>query len=1154
MPGKAGGDAKALLKEGRKALAAGQYDRAQDLARAAEANNPTGKWGLFDDTPNSLLKDVQAAALKADKNQADVLVKQAKGLFSKRAQSEAEKAANLDQALQMAQRADQLHGPYSAWEFGLRPDKLVKDIQVARSKLTNVPPPSGAMPSGVTPGTTVANGGGAGPQFIPTGANMPARATSANDPKKAIAVQLINEGRKLADQGMFPAARAKLVEADRVGAAFSANEYSPGFALNDLNTRGKQTIERLIHDSRAQMAKKDFIHAEAALNTATEIASALGLFARPIDDVRTQLRSMTNGKFGGPAGTETAAAPGVNPAAGTVASVGTKPVLPAAGGAITGRQLLDQAMIEFKNGDLDMATKLATQANNQGLADEARGLLNSIDAERLTQKKMTAERSFQTAETAYQNKDYNHAIGVLVLIDTKLLPEDMKGKRDELIGACRAELNKLGLSTGVAATGGTQQPGEPPVSPGLRGSDEPPLNPGITPPGNARVGSDPTRGGADSVANQVDAMRKVQFQKLRSDGLKIQSDAQAAFGRGETDLAIQMLVDYANRVRAGNLEPASVAMLLRPIESRLEMFQVMKGQADALARQSQETRDAKEMITGRGAAEEQRKAEVASLVRKYHTLVKSGNYSEAEKTAMVAKQLDPDNPAVGALAEMARLSRRVKDAERIKADKEAMFREGLNNAERVGQVVDIGNPVAIQLEASLRARGRGANSDYIRSRSPAEYEIEVKLEKPISIEFSQTPLDQAVKNLQDLTGLPLVIDYASLDSEGLSAVKPITVKPGKAVAAKHILSFTLEQAGLSYVVENELVKITSTRKAKGRLYTKVFSVADLVTPIPNFALPDYANFEKMMQNAGPVAKINGVSGSTPYMPSGGLNGGAPTGTQAGELATTPGISGGLPFGPGGRLDSQQQWQSGGPLSASAPITGERNSKHEQLIRLITKMVRPYSWDDMGGPGRLEYFDIGSALVVNQTADVIKEVEELLEALRRLQDLAMAVEIRIVSLSESWYERMGVDFSMNIKTHTASFEPALTQIDPSTGTAGVFRPTPFINDINNKGVTVGLSPAGTFTPDLDVPIRPKTFEMAVPPFGGYPNTPGQQRWNRAGARVPERYPGLHVHGGRRGRPPRERDAGSETDPVQRPDGNADRAGHSVLRDERDGAGS
>ncbi|MBA4063263.1 MAG: hypothetical protein C0501_06040 [Isosphaera sp.] len=153
------------------------------------------------------------------------------------------------------------------------------------------------------------------------------------------------------------------------------------------------------------------------------------------------------------------------------------------------------------------------------------------------------------------------------------------------------------------------------------------------------------------------------------------------------------------------------------------------------------------------------------------------------------------------------------------------------------------------------------------------------------------------------------------------------------------------------------------------------------------------------------------------------------------------------------------------------------------------MVRPYSWDGMGGAGRVEYFDIGSALVVNQVADVINEVADLLEALRRLQDLAIAVEIRIVSLSETFYERLGVDFAVNIRTNNTQFEPALTAVDPNTGFGGVFRPLPFINDNRANGVTAGITPAGTFTGDLNVPIRPNTFNRAIPPFGGFPNTPG-----------------------------------------------------------------
>src|SRR6478672_9959319 len=46
-------DPTAMLKQGREALKAGQLDRAQELAVQADAANPSGRWGLFDDTPES---------------------------------------------------------------------------------------------------------------------------------------------------------------------------------------------------------------------------------------------------------------------------------------------------------------------------------------------------------------------------------------------------------------------------------------------------------------------------------------------------------------------------------------------------------------------------------------------------------------------------------------------------------------------------------------------------------------------------------------------------------------------------------------------------------------------------------------------------------------------------------------------------------------------------------------------------------------------------------------------------------------------------------------------------------------------------------------------------------------------------------------------
>ena len=131
----AAGDPKQLLKDGRKALAEGRFADAQDLAQAASSNNPTDKWGLFDDTPSALRKDVEAAKAKTQKGQAEQLVKQAKVLAAKPAANDAERAYNLDGALQMARQAEKLHGPYSTWDMGDHADKLVKELQDARAKL-----------------------------------------------------------------------------------------------------------------------------------------------------------------------------------------------------------------------------------------------------------------------------------------------------------------------------------------------------------------------------------------------------------------------------------------------------------------------------------------------------------------------------------------------------------------------------------------------------------------------------------------------------------------------------------------------------------------------------------------------------------------------------------------------------------------------------------------------------------------------------------------------------------------------------------------------------------------------------------------------------------------------------------------------------------
>jgi hypothetical protein len=56
----------------------------------------------------------------------------------------------------------------------------------------------------------------------------------------------------------------------------------------------------------------------------------------------------------------------------------------------------------------------------------------------------------------------------------------------------------------------------------------------------------------------------------------------------------------------------------------------------------------------------------------------------------------------------------------------------------------------------------------------------------------------------------------------------------------------------------------------------------------------------------------------------------------------------------------------------------------ELINLVQDTIQPETWTKNGGAGTIEFFPLGKAIVVNQSADVQEQVNELLKALRRLQ--------------------------------------------------------------------------------------------------------------------------------------------------------------------------
>ncbi len=1156
-------DPKELLRQGREALKAGQFDRAQDLARQADAANPSGRWGLFGDTPESLEKDVREARAKADQAESERLTKQARDLFAKAQaiKAPADRMAALNQAYAMADRAAALQGPTDLWDDlfgGEKPDKLKKEIDAARAKLrksvpaselAKVPAPQtgpaagagrGGKPS-FTPGAQTASRSGQ-PSFAPGGVQPargdgkpadPAKVTNAaattstgsrtpagkaidspsTPAEKAAAMRLLADGRDLLRANRLAEAKAKAAEAGKLKVQYGPADDTPAALIRDIVADGQRQVDDLTREAEALAAKKDYKKAEVALSLAKQTATDLGFYTKQMEDKFAAVKKAEAGgpapvpALPGPVGPDTSiladvrvvGGPGVAPIpvpagerpvgpAGPltvpsvpVAEVPTAPAPhPAASAAkdsppplavpsvpaatakappSAGSQMLEQAKTELRRGELETARKLATQAHNgdpdPAVKDGAQELLRQIDAEASARKRKEAAASFRAAAEFYNAQQYEQALGVFRLIDPSLLSDEQQKKLPDYVAKCTSEVAKLKAPVAPAA-------GSEPATAAKAGTPAAPLT---QPPGAV-------------LTDQVKALGDVEFQKLRSEGLEAQSKAQEAFNRGETDIAIQMLSDFTAKVKGSGLSASRQALLLSSVDRRLETFRIMKRQIDFVTKEAKDHRDARDRVVGKQLAEQQKREEVAKKVREVEALSKAHKYQDAERLALQLKTLDPDDPTLSALYEIAKRQRRADDYQKIKDSKEQFNVTVLNNAEKLGPAVDIDNPVAVDPVRTMLARQRGGDDFYLRTRSAAEREIELRLDKPLSVEFQNAPLREAIDEIRKKTQVNLSIDEAAIADEKIDLDSVLVTDHLKDLSARNILSILLDKARLKFAIENDVVRVTTEKKAKGRLVTKVFSVTDLVTPIPDFALAPHQSFSKAMEKANtppPWARIQGAGGYAP-----------PNGLQNGQLVSGP-WSPQTPVGPGGGGGTLQNLQQTSPLKDSANLaTNPRQNMSAQLMKLITGMVRPYSWQELGGPGKIDYYDIGGALVVNQTADVIREVQDLLESLRRLQETSVAVEIRVISLSEAFFERMGVDFEMNVVTKQGGrdgsfFERALT--------TGQFRPEPFINSMNGvNGVTVGWNPAmGGFTPDLNVPIRATSYPFTLPPFGGYQGT-------------------------------------------------------------------
>ena len=69
------------------------------------------------------------------------------------------------------------------------------------------------------------------------------------------------------------------------------------------------------------------------------------------------------------------------------------------------------------------------------------------------------------------------------------------------------------------------------------------------------------------------------------------------------------------------------------------------------------------------------------------------------------------------------------------------------------------------------------------------------------------------------------------------------------------------------------------------------------------------------------------------------------------------------------------------------------------------------------PGAIIPFFLSISLIIRHTAEVHEQVADLLRQLRRLQDLQVSIEVRFITVSDNFFEQIGVDFDFQIQSDT-----------------------------------------------------------------------------------------------------------------------------------------
>ena len=523
--------------------------------------------------------------------------------------------------------------------------------------------------------------------------------------------------------------------------------------------------------------------------------------------------------------------------------------------------------------------------------------------------------------------------------------------------------------------------------------------------------------------------------------------------------ALADLKQLRAELEASNVDVAYKAHFAQSLDVAIadaESFLAANGSRIALQQQNQNV-DA--FVAQKRAAELERQARLADDTEKFNDLLEEGRYDEAIVLAEKCADYSGNEQIAVQMLNMAKLAKQNAFNANLREAKSDSFIQGMNDVETAAVVeVNDANPLVFNQERWNVAKNRKSLAGGT-TRSEADLEILRKLEMQITLPFDQpTPLDLVVDYIRKNAEINIMVDEAALAEAGITSDMAIPTNLSN-IKLKNYLKHSLTPLNLSYIVEDEVLTITGKNKRSSKTTVQYYPVADLVIGVPNFGnVVAPMSMESSYQRAYQQAANRGLGASASNTISG-LNQSV---FGSNSTLLSPNIA-------------AQIQSSGGNVPLTAGSGGGMNDPSE-LIDLITTVVGDEeTWETVGDP---QFFSLNNTLAIRQTEENHEEIQELLEKLRSLNDLQVAVEVRFITISDEYFERIGVNMNLSFQSETDAGDLDDDQLVPSKkGVYGIY--------------DAGASGNNMFTENLNINFTQNSYGLAVPQFGNYDPSVGAQ---------------------------------------------------------------